>query len=601
MIGIMLVGAGSLDRENNVIFNLRKKLETDPNFKVLKHKTSISEVSECLDDGLEEINKMIILNSAFKSLTDLRTALNDIAQLIDSGCVDFDVLTVVTNSTTYNEVINIVGENTRFKTILRESKALSMSVFRDFCLSSLKQNEYEEQQKAEESQEIERNFEADEESEEPQEDEYADTTQTELPDEDDVAKDTTRDDEDANSRISDIYDNENEEDEEESPKSRRKKRREKSEKQQKPAKEKKSGGLFSKKSKKEKPVEEEETEEPQRKFSVSSPSSGRVARRQKRKQEVEQEDNETKEVRSGLFTSKINLSSKVATMDSGLSANIHMIIAVTGHRGSGVSSTVANLAHTARVLNNLSVCVVNLDFALRSLNNYYPDVQDDTAQYEDINQGLVKAIASPQQYEAYASTIVDSYDMITLGYGYRIQNIANDFTLRDNLAEQPYSELIPPIKLMNLLTFLKSAYNLVIIDFPAEYIKEYLQLLMAVDRIGLCVNNSVRSAVNTVLSVENAFETAKSLHYQTVARLGKLIVTNYNNCIKTGRKTLTPDILCDMLNQYNGEFCLGDLALAGTLDSNPYFDSQLGSDKLICEVDETLREQYQSLLIEIVN
>ncbi|MBQ7038992.1 MAG: hypothetical protein IJN39_00320, partial [Clostridia bacterium] len=94
-----------------------------------------------------------------------------------------------------------------------------------------------------------------------------------------------------------------------------------------------------------------------------------------------------------LFSS--NDSPEQQTISSGLSQGISRVVAVTGHRGSGVTSTAVNLAETA-VKEGLSVIVVDLDAKLRGINMYFSGFSN--SDNENLSSSLIRLLAKPQSF-----------------------------------------------------------------------------------------------------------------------------------------------------------------------------------------------------------
>ena len=83
---------------------------------------------------------------------------------------------------------------------------------------------------------------------------------------------------------------------------------------------------------------------------------------------------------------------------------ISRVIAMTGHRGSGVSSTAFNMAYEASQ-RGINTIVVDLDIEYRSANMYFNKFNEMTQKDEAIDASLIRSLAKPYDFKTTAVNI----------------------------------------------------------------------------------------------------------------------------------------------------------------------------------------------------
>ncbi len=257
--------------------------------------------------------------------------------------------------------------------------------------------------------------------------------------------------------------------------------------------------------------------------------------------------------------------------------NLNRVIAVTGHRGSGVTSTAANLAAGAG-MQGLKTIVIDLDTAYRGINLYFRKFGDEADLNPELASSLVKCLLKPDSHSINSCRINENLFVVTLAYSIGIQDKLIDF--------------ISIKRILNFITALKGNFNFIILDMPFSCFKEYPELLIHMDSIGLCVNNSLYSIINSVSCINHSIEREDLAVFYMKA---KLIVTKYNECNKHKGKKLTPgftgDILCEI-----GELSDTKLDCAGIIPYSEEFDLQVETGKRICSTDEGYKNHYLNIL-----
>ncbi|KNY27510.1 AAA family ATPase [Pseudobacteroides cellulosolvens] len=258
-------------------------------------------------------------------------------------------------------------------------------------------------------------------------------------------------------------------------------------------------------------------------------------------------------------------------------SNMSRAIAITGHRGSGVTSTAANLAVESSS-QGLRTLLIDLDTCFRGQNLYFNKFGDEVDINPDLAASLIKCLLKPDSYNINSCRINENLSLITLAYS---------IDSKDKLFE-----FITPKRVLNLVTMLKPKFNTVILDIPLEFLAECYELLIHLDSIGLCANNSMYSIINSAKMVGDSFESEdlSVFHMKT-----KLVITKFNENNKHQNKKLTPEFTCDILNDI-GEIMDTGIHCAGIVPYTREFDLQIDSGKKLCTTSKEYNTHYLGIL-----
>jgi len=262
-----------------------------------------------------------------------------------------------------------------------------------------------------------------------------------------------------------------------------------------------------------------------------------------------------------------------------LSHGISRTIAITGHRGSGVTGTAANIAQEAQK-QGLTAIIIDLDTVTRGMNMYYGAYME--TDDEDKKSSLIRLLARPQNYESCAYSIKPGLYMSTLPYDFEDKKLQEQFVTGE--------------KIISMLSVLKSKFNLCIIDLPLEVAAAHKEILIHVDYFGLCLNNSLYSVFNTVRQLDYYLE---KQYLDLLISKSKIIVTQYNDKAVNQGENFSPKRVCEVLKTVSPMFEYAGEA-AGYVPENSEFDMQIETEILICESNEKMHEAYKKILIKIL-
>jgi len=260
------------------------------------------------------------------------------------------------------------------------------------------------------------------------------------------------------------------------------------------------------------------------------------------------------------------------------------VVVVTGHRGSGVTSTAANIAQMA-CDKGIKTIFVDLDIEYRGANLYFGAFMNQANNDDDINPSLVRMLAMPQAYETQAICVERNLWVTSLGYEFKDAR----------LIAQHYIDA----KIIGLLTSLKHEFDLVVVDFPLCKLTKVPALLNSVDTFALCIVNNIYSVVSTMRGIERGFEARSDISY--LASKTKLVVTKYNDESLYEDEVITPDKIIDMIESgsFSDDFT-SRLGAAGKVSYTNEFDRQIESDISVIYEDDGLKKDYEGILLRLM-
>jgi len=174
-------------------------------------------------------------------------------------------------------------------------------------------------------------------------------------------------------------------------------------------------------------------------------------------------------------------------------------------------------------------------------------------------------------------------NLSVIGLGYSVSN------------RERISEALKYKRIASLIGLLRQEYDLVLLDIPLEVFKTLPDLITLVDSIGLCVNNSLYSVINTVRALEESISKDALLF----AAKSRVIVSKYNKINRYKGKKFTPELTCEILNHLSG-ISKGEYRKAGEIPYAEDFDLQSGSSDRICSTDMNYRDFYLQILKNLI-
>ncbi|MGZ7444063.1 hypothetical protein [Paenibacillus sp. TH7-28] len=267
---------------------------------------------------------------------------------------------------------------------------------------------------------------------------------------------------------------------------------------------------------------------------------------------------------------------------AGISRGMSRVVAITGHRGSGLTSTVVNLAHEASK-RGLSTMIIDMDAEYRSMNMYFGRFHEQSNKYDEMSASLIRTLARPQDYMTTACSIKDNLWLTTLGYSFQDHRLMDQFYTSD--------------KLVGLLSLLRTKFNLVLLDMPLDLFREFRETMIHIDIFGLCVPNNLHAVLSTIRNVEVVLDAEKAAYLNAKS---KVIVTKYNDRSRFQDALFAPERVGEVLASGLSDVFRYEMNLAGHVPYNNSFDSQIETEIALTNLAPEYEQAFGHMLLRLM-
>jgi Mrp family chromosome partitioning ATPase len=265
-----------------------------------------------------------------------------------------------------------------------------------------------------------------------------------------------------------------------------------------------------------------------------------------------------------------------------VSRGMSRVIAVTGHRGSGLTSTAVNVAAEASK-RGLSVMIIDMDIDYRSMNMYFNNFHERSKRDEDITASLIRTLARPQDYMSTAYNLKDNLWMTGLGY---------DYSDRMRL-DQFYTSS----KLVGLLSVLRGKFNLIILDMPLDRLQRFKESMIHIDVFALCIPNNLHAILSTLKNIEVVLD-KESIGYLNAK--SRAIITKYNDRARFQGNIFTAENVSKVLSSGLLETFTYEVKVAGLVPYSNEFDAQIEADVALVHTSRDYEHAYGNILLRLL-
>lgn len=261
------------------------------------------------------------------------------------------------------------------------------------------------------------------------------------------------------------------------------------------------------------------------------------------------------------------------------------IITVTGDRQSGVSTTVSNMAEVY-AKNGNSVLIVDLDTKRRFQTKIYPEFYDAIALENRVMNGLLASLINTSNVEDVAAVVSDNVALLSISD--EVDRVIHKF------ANRPFDTVFSAQNLVNLLSYAKSMFDVVLVDLPFEKLHSVGNLLSYVDKSILCIPNTMYH-IDNLLEIEvDELLLVDEIVTRTLLSKSKILLTKYNENSKFEGKEVTEEFVMDTLSllddsQYH-------LEVIGRIPYIDDYESQVGKGKPVVSRDLELRNHFEEFM-----
>lgn len=264
------------------------------------------------------------------------------------------------------------------------------------------------------------------------------------------------------------------------------------------------------------------------------------------------------------------------------------ILAFTGDRQSGVSTTIANTA-TFYAEMGYNVLVIDLDMKRRSQSVIFKNFKDAIDLDTRVAHGLLVCLANPKNLQDVVSVVENNISILSIDT--EVEREIKKF------ANKPIEQLYSASNVVNLLSFAKSNYDIVLIDFPFEVMKRIGGALTYVDRVILCIPNTEHH-LNTLLEVElEDLLLTNDLIGSTLISKSSILLTKYNQHSKIFNKEATDVLIERILNDIDDP--MYHLEVLGIIPMSFEYEKQMSTNKRIITHSRPYEEAFTRFIENI--
>lgn len=253
------------------------------------------------------------------------------------------------------------------------------------------------------------------------------------------------------------------------------------------------------------------------------------------------------------------------------------IILCTGDRRTGISTVASNLAQQA-ANDGLAVLVMDLDFERKGQAINFPFEADEND--TQMSFSIFRAASAPSNIVDYAIHLEDGLDFIGTAISVsEVENIHKAVT--DDVVKQMLSSAL-------------SAYDLIFIDCPFEYLKEYSSVVAMSHIIVHSMSTDYRGILNTLNRLTpDDFENDMiyNLYLSKVLLLLNNFVSHFWNSTEINEKTIT-NYMCVL----TGEDFYRGIDVIGRVPCFPDYDHFMDTGTLFVN-----DKRYKNIFVQLLN
>lgn len=264
------------------------------------------------------------------------------------------------------------------------------------------------------------------------------------------------------------------------------------------------------------------------------------------------------------------------------------VIAVTGDRQTGVSTTVANMAEIY-AKNGLSVLIVDLDIKRRMQTKIFPNFMDAIKLESRVSHGLLVSLVNPKNLDSVYSVVSDNIAVLSI----------SDEVERDikKFANRNFEQIFNDANIVNLFNYAKSHFDVVLVDLPLEYVKSVGKSLSYVDKVIMCVPNT-EYHLDSLLEVEiDELVSQDDLIANILLAKGKILLTKYNTKSKIDGTEMTPSVVMDMLSSLDES--IFHLEVIGKVKYSENYEAQFERGHKIVSYDNNFKKDFEDFMTNI--
>jgi len=250
---------------------------------------------------------------------------------------------------------------------------------------------------------------------------------------------------------------------------------------------------------------------------------------------------------------------------------------ITGERCSGITTSIVNIAEVFR-LKNMQTIIIDLNLLKRDYYLFYKGILDEELRNHRGNFIDILEIFSNKEnvhindFNRMIYVVRQNLGLIGVSGGYCISSTE--------------LSLMRSVLICKMISVLKSAFDIILIDCPLNSIKEFLGNFSDIDKVCIIVDSSISSILN--ISLYNNI-----LRLIDSKKLG-LLINKFYLYSRFNGISMTEDTIRKLFTSINSE--LSSVNIIGNIPFlNCFFDSNFGSDNILVDRDPRVLGLYEAI------
>ena len=259
------------------------------------------------------------------------------------------------------------------------------------------------------------------------------------------------------------------------------------------------------------------------------------------------------------------------------------VIAVTGDRNTGVTSTAAFIAETYADM-GIPTLLLDLDFERKGLSLLYREFPEAEKYFTNTQLGTYTVLNNPDMIEDVQVAVKDNLHLISMSR-------EDEFKMR-TFADKNMEDIINTSRITTLLGVAKGIFGVVIVDMPFKQVLKYPDTSLLIDKYVFCTENTLYSLGNLFGNLLDDLADVNEVVASSVLDKMNLVLTRYSVNSRYGRSVIderfTQDLVRDNIH--------GRVKVAGRISHTEVFYNQIEKNARVIDLKQETRNEVAEIV-----
>lgn len=260
------------------------------------------------------------------------------------------------------------------------------------------------------------------------------------------------------------------------------------------------------------------------------------------------------------------------------------VIAVTGDRNSGVSTTTANIGKVCADM-GVKTLILDFDFTRRGQSLLFSQFREEATLRTNINLGTYSVLNNFGMLKDVSVVVEDNLALVSMTRdgSFYVKSFAN----------KKIEDLTTSERLTKVIGGAKADFDLILIDIPIEELYKNLETSMLVDKFVLCMENNVLCIGNTLEINMVQISQKNEIMTNNIMDKANIVLTKFNDYSIFKNKVMDEEVLGEII-RYN---FVSNTKVVGRITYEKDFVVQ--NNKLACDFNTGVREEITNIINNI--